>query len=71
MAIWLTRKRKLKGEGDISTEVVLKGRILIANRIKTEFAYFKLTNNLDRFIEIWALNNVLCTVDDENELELQ
>jgi len=68
MAIWLTRKRKLKGEGEIGPEVVLKA--LIATRIKAEFAYFKLMNNMDTFIEIWALNDVLCSVDYENELVL-
>jgi len=51
MAIWLTRKRKLKGEGEVGPEA--------------EFAYFILINNMDRFIEIWTLNDILCTVDYE------
>lgn len=68
LAIWLTRKRKLKGEGEVGPEVVLKA--LIATRIKAEFAYFKLMNDMDKFIEIWALNDVLCSVDYENELVL-
>ncbi len=32
MAIWLTRKRKLKGEGEVVPEVVLKGSIAKKNQ---------------------------------------
>ncbi len=56
MAIWLTQKINLKGEGEVDPGVVLKA--LIKQESQAEFAYFKLINNLEQIIEIWALNYV-------------
>ncbi len=33
-------------------------------RIKMEFSYYKLINNVESFLEIWGINEVLCVTDD-------
>ena len=68
LAIWITRRNKIKGVGSIDPVQVLTG--LVAARIRVEHAYYKLTNNLDIFNNIWAVGEVLCLLQEGGELVL-
>lgn len=63
LAIWKTRKNKLLGTGSVDAECVLKG--LVAARIKVEFSYFKMVNNVLEFSTVWTVGKVLCEIVDE------
>ncbi len=43
---------------------------LVAARLKVEFAYYKMVDCLPKFVDIWAVNEVLCTLCENNEIEL-
>ncbi len=43
---------------------------LVASRIRVEYAYYKLVESLPKFRELWGINEVLCTLHD-NELVLR
>lgn len=66
LAIWLTRKRKIKGECSVDPELTFKA--LITARIRAEFAFYKITNNLMGFNGMWGIENFLCVVDEEEIL---
>jgi len=66
LAIWLTRKRKLKGECSVDPELMFK--TLITARIRAEFAFYKMTNNVMVFNDIWGIEQMLCVVDEEENL---
>lgn len=68
LAIWITRKNKLKNSGTTEPELILKA--FVSARIKAEFAFFKLTKNLVTFSEFWGQAEVLCVVDQEEILFL-
>jgi len=40
-------------------------RRLVEGRLKIEFAYYRLTNNVVFFCDVWSTNEVLCTVQDD------
>ena len=63
MAIWLTRKNKTEGAGSTNPVQVLEG--LVAARLRVEFAFYKLTDNLETFSLFWAQKEVLCAVRDD------
>lgn len=48
LSIWLTRKRKLKGECSVDPYMTFKA--LIMARIRAELVYYKITYNLLFFI---------------------
>lgn len=48
---------------NIDPEEMLKW--LIVGRLKIQFAYYKLTNNLWGFCEVWCVNEVLCMLHDD------
>ncbi len=62
LAVWLTRKEKMKG--GVSTDVNMTLRHLISARLTVEFAYYKMVGDLDTFTFTWGLNGVLCKVED-------
>lgn len=64
MSIWLTRRNKMKGTGSIHPEPMFRG--LVAARLKIEFAYYKMVSDIDEFILIWGVGNVLCNVVNES-----
>lgn len=66
LAIWLTRKQKLKGECSVDPELTFKA--LITARIRAEFVLYKMTNNLMVFNEIWGIGNIFGTVNEEEHL---
>lgn len=40
-------------------------RRLVAGRLKLEYAYYNIVNDVRSFIEIWCVNEVLCTIYDD------
>lgn len=68
LAIWLARKRKLRNENFVYPEVIFKD--LITARIRAEFAFYKLTNNVLTFKEFWGIDAVLCIVNEDESLEI-
>lgn len=69
LAIWRTRKNRTLGIGSVDAERVLKG--MVAARIKIEFAYFKLVNNIIDFSAIWSVGSFLCEVGQDGMLVLK
>lgn len=41
---------------------------LVKSRLKIEYAYYKLVGCLPMFVNIWAVNEVLCTVNENDDL---
>lgn len=68
LVIWKTRKNKLLGQDVLSVVPMFLG--FVAARLKVEFAYYKLVDRIPKFIEIWGVNEVLCTVCENNEMLL-
>ncbi len=62
LAVWKTRKNKGLQLASIDPEEMLKW--LIVGRLNIEFAYYRLTNNLWGFYEVWCVNEVLCMLQD-------
>ena len=60
LAIWLSRKNRIKGLASDQVVPIMKG--LIKARIKVEFEYYKLTDKMEKFIEDWCVNDVLASV---------
>ncbi len=58
MAIWLSRKHLLNDAGSTDVLSVLKG--LLKSRIKIEFTYYKLVNDMEMFKGKWAVNHCIC-----------
>jgi len=68
LVIWKTRKNRMLGQGATSVVPMFLG--FVASRLRVEYAYYKLVESLAKFIELWGLNEVLCTLY-ENELVLR
>jgi len=43
-------------------------KCMVKGRIKIEFSYYKLINDVERFLRIWGINEVLCVFDDADLL---
>ncbi len=61
LALWLSRKHLLNDAGSTDVVAVLKG--LLKYRIKIEFTYYKLVNDMEMFKGKWAVNHCICDVD--------
>lgn len=66
LAIWLTRKNRMRSVGSVEPVPVLVG--LLKARLKVEHAYFRTTDNVWTFQKIWAVGGVLCSVGEDEEL---
>ena len=53
------------GVESLSVDPVLMLKGLLAGRLRVEFAYYRLTGNLDGFLCTWGLGGLLCFVEDE------
>lgn len=62
LPIWLSRKHLLINAG--STDVVSVLKELFKSRIKIEFTYYKLVNDMEMFKGKWAVNHCFCDVDE-------
>jgi len=63
LAVWKTRKNKGLNLATIDPEEMCKR--LVAERLNIEFAYYRLTNNLFGFGEIWCIDEVLCMLQED------
>lgn len=68
LIIWKTRKNKHLGQDAISVVPMFLG--LEAARLKVEFAYYKMVDCLPKFVDIWGVNEVLCTLCENNVMVL-
>uniref|UniRef100_A0A3P9LKP2 Reverse transcriptase domain-containing protein n=1 Tax=Oryzias latipes TaxID=8090 RepID=A0A3P9LKP2_ORYLA len=64
LAVWLTRKNRIRGVG--SDDVLFLFKRLLVARLNVEFGFYRLTHALDVFENIWAVQNVLCSVKDDS-----
>ncbi len=62
------QKKKIQNKGSKEVYEVFLG--LLEARLKIKYVYYKLTNNLQTFVEKWSVGNVLCFVDTGGELVL-
>ena len=67
LAIWKTRKNRVRGAGSEDVVMMLTG--LLAARLRVEFEFYRLTKKTEVFVNIWGVWNVLCSVR-ENALFL-
>jgi len=68
LSIWISRKHMIQKKGSNEVNGVFLG--LLASRLRIEYAYYKLTNNVQCFVEKWSVANVLCVVGDDGEMVL-
>ena len=68
LAIWLTRKRKMLGLESVDPLEGFRG--MVKSRIRVEFAYYKLVNDVRTFSSIWCVGGLLCEVGGDGELLL-
>lgn len=60
MSIYLSRRNKLESSSDVDAKIIFVRMIKV--RLKTDFCFFKLTNSVEDFTDMWALKKVLCSV---------
>lgn len=66
LAIWLTRRNKTQNSGCVDLVPVFEG--LLKSRLRVEFAFYKIMEKLQDFINMWAVGGVLCSVEGDGEL---
>ena len=62
LAIWKTRKNRVRGLG--SEDVVSMMAGLVAAWLRVAFSYYKITEQTEVFVRMWGVNDVLCSVRD-------
>ena len=67
LAIWKTRKNRVRGVGTEDVMLMLTG--MLAARLRVEFEFYKLINKTADFEDMWGVQDVLCSVV-ENALVL-
>lgn len=60
MAIYLSRRNKIEESLDFDINTVFVR--MVKARLKVDFDFYSTTNNVEEFINIWCLKNVLCSV---------
>ncbi|KAJ3597303.1 hypothetical protein NHX12_000831 [Muraenolepis orangiensis] len=68
MAIWLTRRNRVQGVGSVALLPVLRG--LLKARLRVEYTYYHLMDNIQAFSHMWAVGGCLCSVGGDGELRL-
>ena len=63
LAIWKTRKNRVRGAGSEDVVMMLNGPL--AARLRVEFGFYRLTKKTEVFVNIWCVKNVLCSVREE------
>ncbi len=66
LAIWKSRKNKLLGQVSLNVLNMFMG--LVAARLRIEHAYYKLVKCVEAVIDVWGINYVLCTVNEDGDL---
>lgn len=63
LSIYVDRKNKVNGgQGERVDKIFI---LLVKSRVKAEFMFFSMMNNLIDFVLLWCFNNVVCSVVDE------
>ena len=65
LTIWLTRKNQAQNVGSVEP-LVLEG--LLRARLRLEHAYYRMTDNMRTFAQLWTVGRVLCSVGKQEEL---
>ncbi|KAJ3605666.1 hypothetical protein NHX12_027711 [Muraenolepis orangiensis] len=68
MSIWLTRRNRVQGVGSVALLPVLRG--LLKARLRVEYTYYHLMDNIQAFSHMWAVGGCLCSVGGDGELRL-
>ena len=68
LAIYLSRKAKIKGKPPEQCNVILYFQSLVSTRLKLEFNYYSNNANINGFVENWCVGK-MCKVN-ENDLEM-
>ncbi|KAL7389733.1 hypothetical protein ABVT39_008789 [Epinephelus coioides] len=68
LAIWLTRKNRTLDCGAVDPVEVLRG--LLKARLRVEFSYYQLMEDLQAFSRVWAVGGVLCSVGGDGQLKV-
>ena len=63
LAIWRTRKNRILGRGPVDTVLMVGG--LLAARLRLEYTYYNLVQDLDTFKNLWGIGGLLCDVGEE------
>ena len=69
LAIWLTRKKKMLNLDSVDPLESFLG--LVKSRIKVEFMYYHLVNDVGTFSSIWCVWGLLCRVGESGELVMR
>ena len=66
LAIWLTRRNQAQSSGSVELVPVLEG--LLKTRLRVEYTYYQMMDNVQGFSRIWAVGGILCSVGSDGEL---
>lgn len=50
----------------LKEELDLMFRNLVAARLKIEFTYYKMVADLEEFVSVWGVGDVLCNIADDS-----
>ncbi len=62
MAVYISRKYKIAYGSSKNVELLFKG--LIKARIKHDFIFYSHMKKLEKFEEVWSVENVLCWIEN-------
>ncbi|TWW78216.1 hypothetical protein D4764_11G0003370 [Takifugu flavidus] len=63
LAIYKSRRNKIGGSLDYDLQTIFAR--MVNARIKTDFNFYRATNNIEEFKSTWCLNDELCLVEEE------
>ncbi|TWW77695.1 hypothetical protein D4764_12G0010850 [Takifugu flavidus] len=63
LAIYVSRRNKIGGSLDCDLQTIFTR--MVKARIKTDFNFYRATNNIEEFKSTWCLNDGLCLVEEE------
>ncbi len=63
MAVYISRKYKIAYGSSTNVELLFKG--LIKARIKHDFIFYSHMKKLEKFEEVWSVENVLCWIEND------
>ncbi len=64
MAVYMSRRNKVEGSTDDNAVFVFVK--MLKARLKIDFNYYRLMNDLEKFSNIWCYKEVLCSVVENN-----
>jgi len=64
MAVYMSRRNKVEGSTD--DDAVFVFIKMLKSRIRIDFNYYSLMNDLGKFANIWCHKDVLCSIVENN-----